>query len=414
MKPEHRNKAYCHPGRTQIQKLKELSDCGACTVVCTIHQPQSKIFQQFDNLLLLKKGTVIYQGKAELAVGYFADAGFPCPQNENPADHFLDIISPLGQDLGIDDQDTFKNEYDVTDQDLLLGFNKRILPRDQVPWHIQFKVLFQRSLKEQWRKKNLVAIQILQTIFMAILIGTVFLQIGHDQSFINTRQSVLFFCCINQGIFGALITINSFPGERVLSLRERAAGTYHVSAYFLAKSLAEALTQLFIPLTFSCIVYFLIGLQPIAGKFFIFMIFMVLCSFAATSVALAISTLSRTVDLAVTILPMILEIFRLFGGFFLPPKKLPKYYSWLDALSYVKYSYVGVSLNELGGLVYNCTESQFVTVNGSTTCPVTSGEEVMETLGLNYLPIYACVLTLIGYIIACRILAYLGAKYITW
>jgi hypothetical protein len=36
-------------------------------------------------------------------------------------------------------------------------------------------------------------------------------------------------------MFGALIVINSFPSERMLSLRERAAGTYHVSAYFLAK-----------------------------------------------------------------------------------------------------------------------------------------------------------------------------------
>jgi len=279
---------------------------------------------------------------------------------------------------------------------------------------MQFKVLFQRSLKEQWRKRNILAIQVLQSVFMAILIGTVFLQIKTDQSFITVRQAVLFFCCINQGIFGALITINSFPGERVLSLRERAAGTYHVSAYFLAKSLAESLTQLISPVTFSCIIYFLIGLQLNAGKFFIFVIFMVLCYFAAISAALAVSTLSRTVDMAVTILPMILEIFRLFGGFFLPPAKLPLYYSWIDALSYVKYSYVGVSLNELTGLVYNCTESQLVTINGTLTCPVTSGEMVLETLGLDYMPIYACIIVLCAYIVVCRVLAYIGAKFITW
>jgi hypothetical protein len=42
------------------------------------------------------------------------------------------------------------------------------------------------------------------------------------------------------------------------------------------------------------------------------------------------------------VLPLALEICRLFGGFFLPPASLPKYFVWLDALSYVKYSYEGV------------------------------------------------------------------------
>lgn len=58
-----------------------------------------------------------------------------------------------------------------------------------------------------------------------------------------------------QGMFGALIVINSFPSERMLALRERAAGTYHVSAYFLAKITAETISQLPAPIIFACIVY---------------------------------------------------------------------------------------------------------------------------------------------------------------
>ena len=57
------------------------------------------------------------------------------------------------------------------------------------------------------------------------------MQIGNEQVSVNKRQAVLFFCVINQGIFASLQTINSFPSERALALRERAAGTYHVSAY---------------------------------------------------------------------------------------------------------------------------------------------------------------------------------------
>jgi hypothetical protein len=46
-----------------------------------------------------------------------------------------------------------------------------------------------------------------------------------------------------QGVFGALSVINSFPSERVLVLRERAAGTYSASAYFIAKSSVDLVMQ---------------------------------------------------------------------------------------------------------------------------------------------------------------------------
>jgi hypothetical protein len=45
-----------------------------------------------------------------------------------------------------------------------------------------------------------------------------------------------------------------------------------------------------------------------SGKFFIFMAFMILCSLAATSMALAVSAICRTTDLSVTVLPMLLEV----------------------------------------------------------------------------------------------------------
>jgi ATP-binding cassette subfamily G (WHITE) protein 2 len=157
-----------------------------------------------------------------------------------------------------------------------------------VPWFGQFSVLCGRTLREQTRKWPIMLVQFVQAVIMAVLIGTTFLlvsnpllilvftfsQLPPDQSGVTLRNSVLFFCCINQGVFGALITINSFPcklqefvfklifsADRTLSLRERAAGTYQVSAYFLAKNCIETLVSLPMPIIFSCIVYWLIGLQ---------------------------------------------------------------------------------------------------------------------------------------------------------
>ena len=45
------------------------------TVVTTIHQPRSNIFNLFDNLLLLSDGKTMYFGKADAAVVCIALAG---------------------------------------------------------------------------------------------------------------------------------------------------------------------------------------------------------------------------------------------------------------------------------------------------------------------------------------------------
>lgn len=58
-----------------MSTLKDLCERGVCTVVCTIHQPQTKIFQLIDNLLLMKKGDIVYQGACASAENYFAEAG---------------------------------------------------------------------------------------------------------------------------------------------------------------------------------------------------------------------------------------------------------------------------------------------------------------------------------------------------
>eukprot|EP00611_Tribonema_gayanum_P017889 TRINITY_DN3082_c1_g1_i7.p2 TRINITY_DN3082_c1_g1~~TRINITY_DN3082_c1_g1_i7.p2 ORF type:complete len:138 (+),score=8.89 TRINITY_DN3082_c1_g1_i7:749-1162(+) len=56
--------------------LREISE--TCTVVCTIHQPQSKIYSLFDNLILLKAGDIAYQGPAREALAFFEQTGYPC------------------------------------------------------------------------------------------------------------------------------------------------------------------------------------------------------------------------------------------------------------------------------------------------------------------------------------------------
>lgn len=414
------------------ETLKNLAASGSCTVICTIHQPQSKIFNLFDELVILNKGHVIYKGPKEEILDYYSAAGLPCPEFTNPADHILDVITFVpGSDPAkiAHNIEQLENQYrlrygdeEEEDEDTKKPIETQNIQKaltewkpanvhSRTPWIDQFKVLLRRSFKDLLRNRNVWILQTILTILCAILIGTVFLQIGNTQTSVTRRQPVLFFCVINQGVFGALIVINMFPSERKIVLRERAAGTYNSSAYFMAKIVADTAVQIFMPIIFSCIVYWLVGLQHDASKFFIFMSFMILCALTATSIALCVSAVCRTITMSVAVLPMTLEISRLFGGFFLSPANLPSYFSWLDALSYAKYSYVGIALNELHGLEIVCTPQQ---LNAAGNCPITSGQQTITTLGLDKFTITQCALILLAMIIFFRAAAYLAIRYIKW
>ncbi len=183
----------------------------------------------------------------------------------NPADHLLDVITPpksnsivSGHTISLEQQAAIDaaliNAQSPPHIDLNMGGDKRLVQMNNVQphstWIKQIQILLQRNFHEQFRQSKIIIISLIQTIIMAVLIGTVFLHIGNTQSSIVRREPVIFFCAVNQGVFGALMLINSFPVERALTLRERASGTYFASAYFTAKIIADTLVQLPIPIIF--------------------------------------------------------------------------------------------------------------------------------------------------------------------
>ena len=145
------------------------------------------------------------------------------------------------------------------------------------------------------------------------------------------------------------------------------------------------------------------------------MLFIVLCSVTSTSLALMISAICRTTALSVTVLPMVLEVTRLFGGFFIAPSRVPGYLSWLDALSYIKYSFVGAALNELTGLKLSCDGLKTTRYNDTysinATC-IQVGDQTIHDRGYDYISIGGCIGVLIAFIIFCRGCAFLGVRFL--
>jgi ABC-type multidrug transport system ATPase subunit len=76
-----------------IKSLKKLTELGM-TIIMVIHQPRFSIFTLFDTVLLLAKGgRTAYLGPSVNAMEYFTSVGFAAPENDNPADWLMDVIS---------------------------------------------------------------------------------------------------------------------------------------------------------------------------------------------------------------------------------------------------------------------------------------------------------------------------------
>ena len=58
-----------------VDTMKELALSGR-TVVSTIHQPSTEIFESFDRLMLMCLGKIIYFNESRFAVDYFTNISY--------------------------------------------------------------------------------------------------------------------------------------------------------------------------------------------------------------------------------------------------------------------------------------------------------------------------------------------------
>jgi ATP-binding cassette subfamily G (WHITE) protein 2 len=100
------------------------------------------------------------------------------------------------------------------------------------------------------------------------------------------------------------------------------------------------------------------------------------------------------------------EASRLYGGFFASPKLLEQIPDWkfVDALSYLKYTFLGIAINELEDLTLECVPGQ--------KCTYTKGSQIMAAMGYDRYTKEYCAGLLIVLIIGWRLLAYLGLRFI--
>lgn len=199
----------------------------------------------------------------------------------------------------------------------------------------------------------------------------------------------------------------SFYPERSILSKERASGSYYISAYFLAKSLSEIPLTTAFPAAYLIICYPMTNSNPRLTSFLGTVLTHSATNLCAESVGLLIGAATSDTKLGVTYATLSALTFMVVGGFFV--RNIPFFLKWLLYISPLKYAYVASIQFEFTGEV-TCDGSDILAVCEGKSVGTASIDDILhhfDAEGDLWTNIYMLfVLTLF-----CRLLAYFCLRF---
>lgn len=126
--------------------------------------------------------------------------------------------------------------------------------------------------------------------------------------------------------------------DRAVFYRERAAGIYAVSPYTLGQSVAELPYLTVQVVIYSIIVYFMIGFETSAKKFFEFFLIQWLTLNVFTYFGILTVYVTPILPLANLLGGLAYSLYNLFSGFLIALPSIPGYWKWIYYLNPVAYA----------------------------------------------------------------------------
>jgi ATP-binding cassette subfamily G (WHITE) protein 2 len=324
-----------------VDILAALGD-GGVTVVLSIHQPRPDVFRLLDRILVMSgTGRAVYSGASNSAEAHFESLGYapPRPEGVNVADYVLDVVLRASDDeakrMVLDFDASAAAARDATARARIAAVHAEsgtTLPRTRkfrASFATQTKALWGRVAKNVRRHPFLIALHFLATATASVFVGAVFRSAGRDTGGIQNRMGSLFFILL----YLTLMSLSSLPvwrEDRLLFLREKAAGAYDTASYFVTVVVFDVLAlRVLPPLFFALVAYPAIGLRGFSEDadptpvltlvrcVCVFVLVLVLVNVAASALCMAIGIVAPSNATANACGLLFLLVNVLCGGFFL-------------------------------------------------------------------------------------------------
>jgi len=322
-----------------ISLLKRLAKSKNMTAICTVHQPSSEIFVEFDDCLLLHDGNCVYNASVKGINSYFADLGQPCPSLYNPADHILFLVQTTSEEklnqfyeAWVPHNKKVLAQIDVSRQEAN-GKDCGIKRRRMKGFCTQFKNVLIRDWRNVYRNKIAFVIRFGINFIQQTIIGCVFWRVGLSDDIEPHFGAVVLFS-VSSMFSTAQVVLLSFALERAVFSRDYQNGSYGAAAWVLSKSLVEIPTLLVL----NAFIFFLFILyMQLQGNYLLLVLLSTALGFCASSMAMVLGTIGKDANSSLELAPLLYVPQILFAGFFIPITQIPAILRWGQWLCFLKY-----------------------------------------------------------------------------
>ena len=366
-----------------VRFLKKLASNGQA-ILCTIHQPSGELFNQFDRLMLLKKGgQTVYFGdigpNARTMLSYFEErTGDKVGEDVNPAEYILDAIGAGA--TAVTDKDWAKLYRESHLAAELDGKLKDIVARREIapatdehakaqnerefaqPVGIQILVTTYRLLVTYWRNPWYLIGKISLNLIAGLFIGSSFWNQGQNESnaaLQNKLFSIFMALAVSTPLAQQLQT-TFIQIRTIYEARERPSKMYHWYVFLISAALVEIPWNIFsgtiLWLPWYFMTHFSYEGKHAGYSWGLYMLFQLYYTAFAQSVA----AFSPNAMLASIIYSSLFTFVFLFCGVVQPPDNLPYFWRvWMFPLSTFTYIVEGFIGDVLHNAPVRCTEKEF-------------------------------------------------------
>ncbi|KAF3035107.1 hypothetical protein E8E12_004207 [Didymella heteroderae] len=358
------------------------------TLIVTIHQPRSDLFDHFGNIMLLARGGhPIFAGPAIGMLPHFAAQGYDCPQHVNPADFALDLITVDLQHAAREEasREKVRKLVEAWHPDLIpvtrtgsiatpaeLGS----LARESANFAAAYSILIRRATKNFFRMPDLIIARIMQVVGLGIVLALFFAPLKNDYFSIQNRMGFLVEIAPLYFV-GMLNNIATYPVERDVFYRDYDDRIYGVEAFFLTYISITTPFEIISCFIFAILAVLAVGLKRDAATYFIITFNAFCITSCGESLGIAFNTLFSHTGFSVNIMSVFLSVAQVMGGVL--SLNIPSFLQAFNHLSPVKWGIGNMAPFTLRDLQFTCEDWQ--KINGQ--CPITTGQQVLELYKLD-------------------------------
>ncbi|POW07774.1 hypothetical protein PSTT_08029, partial [Puccinia striiformis] len=396
-----------------IKSLKEWCKVDRTSAVIGLRQAGDGLYNLFDKVSVLYEGHQIYFGPTSEAVQYFKELGFIQTANQPIADFLCSVTDPSTARR----QSDAPNDIPQTPAEFVAAFrhskhsaklNLEMLqydtryPSSGAAQHIIYSMSGEKDtfvrVRSPWtsnyfrqlayltsRQYALIRADIrpyvtktIINLVLSVIIGTLFYQLPKTTEAAFSRGSVLFLSVLFNGYL-QLSELGATLMGRQITQRHGKFGFYSPGALALARTLGDIPLITAQVLMFASITYGLAGLQRDPVRFGTYILLVDATAINLTAVFRMLAAVSSSFDEAMRYCGVVLNLFVIFGGYFIPTPSMGSKLKWIRYyLDPISHAFDAVLSNEFHGLELQCSPQHIVPRGPSYTDPA---YQTCSTLG---------------------------------